>query len=71
MLFKTVASNGSTVSYKVQPSIVQDHKNENSYVYKLAGIKNLTAEKTGNLVVMHYTDDGVSIDLLLDIDSTR
>ena len=69
MLFKTVASNGSTVTYRVQPSIVQDHKNENSYVYRLASVKNLTAEKTGNLVVMHFADDSLNADLLLDIDS--
>ncbi len=69
MLFKTVSSNGSTVTYKVQPSIVQDHKNENSYVYRLSTVKNLTAEKTGNLVVMHFSDDSLNADLLLDIDN--
>ena len=69
MLFKTVSSNGSSLTYRVQPSIVQDHKNENSYVYKLAGVKNLTAEKTGNLVVIHYASDSVNADVLLDIDS--
>ena len=69
MLFKAVATNGSAVTYKVQPSIVQDHKNENYNVYRLASIKNLTAEKTGNLVVMHFADDSLNADLLLDIDS--
>ena len=69
MLFKTVSSNGSSLTYKVQPSIVQDFKNENSYIYRLANVKNLTAEKTGNLVVIHYTSDSVNADLLLDIDS--
>lgn len=69
MLFKTVSSNGSSVTYKVQPSIVQDSRNENSYVYKLSSVKNLTAEKTGNLVVMHFSGDSLNADLLLDIDS--
>ena len=69
MLFKTVGSNGSTLTYRVQPTVVQDYKNENSYVYKLAAVKNLTAEKTGNLVVIHYSGDSVNADLLLDIDS--
>ena len=69
MLFKTVSSNGSSLTYKVQPSIVQDSKNENSYVYRLAAVKNLTAEKTGNLVVIHYSSDSLNADLLLDIDS--
>lgn len=69
LLFKTVSSNGSSLTYRVQPSIVQDIKNENSYVYRLANVKNLTAEKTGNLVVIHYTSDSVNADVLLDIDS--
>ncbi len=69
MLFKTVSSSGSALTYKVQPSLVQDYKNENSYVYKLSNVKNLTAEKTGNLVVLHFTGDSLSVDLLLDIDS--
>ena len=68
MLFKTVSSNGSSLTYRVQPSIVQDMRNENSYVYKLANVKNLTAEKTGNLVVIHYVGSDVTTDLLLDID---
>ena len=69
MLFKTVSSNGSSLTYKVQPSIAQDIRNENSYVYRLANVKNLTAEKTGNLVVIHYSSDSVNADILLDIDS--
>ena len=67
MLFKTVSSTGSSVFYKVQPAIVQDNKNENSFVYKLMNKHNLTAEKTGNLVVMHVNDD-LTADMLLDID---
>ena len=68
MLFKTVSSTGSSVSYKVQPSIVQSSKNENSFVYKLMSKHDLTAEKTGNLVVMHVNDDNLTADMLLDID---
>ena len=69
MLFKTVSSKGSSITYKVQPSIVQDSKNENSYIYKLSNVKNLTAEKTGNLVVLHFSSDPLNADLLLDIDN--
>lgn len=69
MLFKTVSSNGSSITYKVQPSIVQDSKNENSYIYRLSNVKNLTAEKTGNLVVLHFSSDPLNADLLLDIDN--
>ncbi len=68
MLFRAVSSTGSTITYKVQPSIVQSVKNENSYMYKLADVKNLTAEKTGNLVVLHYNEGKLTADMLLDID---
>ncbi len=68
MLFKTTGSNGSTLTYKVQTSVVQDFKNENSFMYRLSAIQNLTAEKTGNLVVIHYSDNAVKADILLDID---
>jgi hypothetical protein len=30
--------------------------------------KDITAQKTGNLVVVHYNNNGVAADLLLDID---
>lgn len=68
MLFRTVSSSGSAVSYRVQPSIVQDSRNENSFVYRLSEVKNLTAEKTGNLVVMHFAEGDLKIEMLLDID---
>ncbi|MCR4579031.1 MAG: hypothetical protein K5681_01655 [Treponema sp.] len=68
MVFRTVSSSGSAVSYKVQPTVVQDSKNENSFVYKLGNAKNLTAEKTGNLVVMHFAEGDLKVEMLLDID---
>ena len=67
LMFKAVKSNGSVTTFDVQPSIVQDALNENSFVYKFSKIENLKAEKTGNLVVLH-ADDGLKVDLLLDID---
>lgn len=71
ILFKAVKSNGSTTTYEVTPSIVQDYKNENSFVYQMAQRKDLTAQKTGNLVVLNYTKGGWSLDMLLDIDSNK
>ena len=68
LLFKAVKSNGSTTTFSVTPSIAQGTENKNSYVYKLCQLKDLTAEKTGNLVVVHYDANGVQADLLLDID---
>ncbi len=69
VLFKAVKSRGSSVVYEVEPSVVQTTKNDQSYVYKFCQLKNLMAEKTGNLVVMHTEDDGISVDMLLDIDN--
>ena len=68
LLFKAVKSNGSTTTFSVTPSIAQGTENKNSYVYKMCQLKDITAEKTGNLVVVHYDDNGVQADLLLDID---
>lgn len=68
MLFKAVKSNGSTTTFSVTASIAQSMENKGSYVYKLCQNKDLTAEKTGNLVVIHYTGDDMAADLLLDID---
>ena len=68
MLFKAVKSNGSTTTFSVTPSIAQGTENKGSYVYKFCQCKNIIAEKTGNLVVVHYISDEVTADLLLDID---
>lgn len=68
MLFKAVKSNGSTTTFSVTPSIAQASENKGSYVYKLCQCKNIIAEKTGNLVVIHYNGEDVNSDLLLDID---
>ncbi len=68
LLFKAIKSNGSTTTFSVTPSIAQGTENKNSYVYKLCQLKDITAEKTGNLVVIHYDDNGIAADLLLDID---
>ena len=67
-LFKSVKSTGTVTTYEVTPSIVQNKKNTNSFVYKLCNKKNITAEKTGNLVVLHFSDNDVNADMLLDID---
>ena len=68
-LFKTIKSNGASTTYKVIPSIVQDSENPNSFVYRASKIPDLVAEKTGNLVVIHYTGSDLNMDLLLDIDN--
>lgn len=68
LLFKAKKDKGAAVSYDVMASIVQDYENKNSFIYKMTQIKNLIAQKTGNLVVLRYDGGGLKIDLLLDID---
>ncbi len=68
ILFKAVKNSGEGVSYEIQPSIVQDYKNENSFIYRMSQKKNLQAEKTGNLVCLHSSDNDLNVDLLLNID---
>lgn len=68
ILFKSQKNSGSNITYVIQPRVVQDIKNENSYIYKMSQSKALVAEKTGNLVVVHSTDPSLTVDLLLDID---
>lgn len=68
LLFKAIKSNGSSTTFSVTPSIAQGSENKNSYVYKMCQQKDITAQKTGNLVVVHYNNNGVAADLLLDID---
>jgi len=67
VLFKAERNQGAATTYTVEPSVVQDSKNENSYIYKFCHLKNLSAEKTGNLVVLKQNGE-LNVDLLLDID---
>ena len=68
LLFSPVKEAGSNVSYTVEGTISQDWENPNSFIYKLCNVENLTAQKTGNLVVIKYSDKDLKVDLLLDID---
>ena len=71
ILFKAIRSNGSAITYDVRPSLVQDSENKNSFVYRFAGMKDLRAEKTGNLVALHSSNGDLNVDLLLDIDGEK
>ncbi len=71
ILFKAIRSNGSAVIYDVRPSLVQDYENQNSFIYRFAAMKDLRAEKTGNLVALHSSDGSMNVDLLLDIDGDK
>ncbi len=67
-LFRTMKGNGTTITYEVIPSLVQNRTNSNSFVYKLCQQQNITAEKTGNLIVLHYSSDNLNAEMLLDLD---
>lgn len=69
LLFKTKENSGSVITYEVCPSINQDSKNENSFLYKLCSQKNLYAQKTGNLVVLRSSSKDCEADLLIDLDN--
>lgn len=69
LLFRTINNNGYSTTYEVIPSIVQDSINENSFIYKMCQQKKIVAEKTGNLVVVHFSNLDFNMDLLLDIDN--
>lgn len=66
LLFRSLGSSGSCMQYSVQPALVQDSTNVNSYLYKLSQKNTVTAVKTGNLVTMRISDPSYSLDLLLD-----
>lgn len=68
ILFKAIKSNGSSTTFEVSPSVVQDYKNENSFIYQVAQKSDLNAQKTGNLVVVNYSKNGLVLDLLVDLD---
>lgn len=69
LLFKAKEGLGSSIVYDVAPSLSQDSKNENSFLYKLSELKNVSAQKTGNLVVLRTDSKDCSVDLLLDLDN--
>lgn len=66
-LFKSDGNSGANLGYDVQPAIIQNAENHNSFVYKFSQKKNLKAAKTGNLVTLHFSDSDIRTDLLLDI----
>lgn len=69
LLFKADGNCGSTAGFYVEPKVVQDYKNEYSFLYQLSKKHDLKAEKTGNLVSLRCTEPAWNFDLLLDIGS--
>ena len=67
LLFKADGNCGTSSGYFVEPQVIQDYKNEYSFLYQLSQKPKLKAEKTGNLVSLKYVSDGWNMDFLLDI----
>lgn len=67
LLFKADGNCGTSAGYYVEPQVVQDYKNEYSFLYQLTMKPELKAEKTGNLVSVKYVSPDWNMDLLLDI----
>ena len=66
-LFKANGNSGTALGYNVQPAVIQDYQNTNSFLYKISQLSNLQATKTGNLVCLKSNSADLKIDLLLDI----
>lgn len=66
MLFKAVGNEGGITTYKVAPDVMQDYENKLSFLYQLSAKKNLTAEKTGNLITLKVKEPAWNMDLLID-----
>lgn len=66
-LFKSDGNGGAFMGYNVEPAVVQDYENKNSFLYRISEETSLSASKTGNLVSLRSKDSAVKIDLLLDI----
>ena len=66
-LFKSDGKGGAFMGYNVEPAVVQDYENKNSFLYRISEETALSASKTGNLVSLRSKDSAVKIDLLLDI----
>lgn len=69
LLFKTKRNIGTTTLYTVVPTLMQDTKNENSFLYRMCEQVDIEAQKTGNLVAVHLSKEQFSLDILLDLDN--
>ena len=67
ILFEHENTISSSSIYNVHASISQDFKNENSFIYKLCNLKDLVANRVGNLVVLKYESKDFNVDLLIDL----
>lgn len=66
LLFAANGTSNSKLEYFVTPTLFQS-KQTQTPLRRFCSAQNLTATRTGNLVMLHYVDGGENCDLLLDI----
>ena len=69
MLFSATKNDSGVLgNYSVAVSVMQDIENPNSFVYKLSNVKNLSAQKTGNLVSLRLNSKELKADILISVE---
>ena len=67
MLFKNSMGENSATRYTAAASVTQDYLNEFSFLYQLSKRKDMSAMRTGNLVIMRTDDPEWKLELLIDL----
>ncbi|WP_318677377.1 hypothetical protein [Treponema sp.] len=67
MFFKNKGTSNGHQVYEVEISLSQNSLNKNSVLYQFCQLKDLTAQKTGNLITLRASNANVRSDMLLDI----
>lgn len=65
--FKTNGTQNGKNLFNVETLLTQSFTSTKSLIYKFFAQRDLTAEKTGNLVVLKFSKEDFSVDLLLDV----
>lgn len=66
--FHAKGTENGVTKYAVTPAVSQDYENEYSYLYQLTQKKELSADRTGNLVTLRVNDGSWKMDLLISLD---
>ena len=67
MLFKSSGTKEGRTIYSVEISLSQKRENKNSLLYKFSEQENISAQRTGNLIIVRKNDPTFKSDMLLDI----
>lgn len=67
ILFRSTGTKNGSGKFTASPALSQPEKNESSFLYKICSLGELDAYKTGNLMTLKASKDGVNLDLLLSL----